>query len=99
MIAALRDEKELIVLQCNTIRELLVTLKDIFKKAVEKEEFIKKKMKKTDMVKKKDQEYLPFSICEQVLLYADIVVYTAKENPERISYRPSKYVKNEVISA
>ena len=39
VIAALRNEKELSVLLCNTIQELPVTLEDIEKAAV-KDEFI-----------------------------------------------------------
>ena len=39
-----------------------------------------------------------FSICEQVLLYADScnAIYSAKENSERISYWPSRDIENEI---
>ena len=41
VIVALRDEKELSILLCNTFQELPVTLED-FKKTAEKDEFILK---------------------------------------------------------
>ena len=87
VIAALRDESELSVLLCNTIRELLVTLEDM-EKDVEKDDFIKKMKKQVWLNEKtiKGISESPFSICEQVLSYADScnVIYSAKENSERI---------------
>ena len=50
MIAALREEKELSGLLCNTIRELPVTLDDI-NKAAETDELIHCKNEKTGAVK------------------------------------------------
>ena len=39
----------------------------------------------------------PFSICEQVLLNTDrVVIQSAKENSERISYWPSRDIDNEI---
>ena len=75
VIAALREEKELSGLLCNTIRELPVTLDDI-NKAAETDEFIVKMKKQVQLNEKskKDLKILPFSICSQTLMYADRVV-------------------------
>ena len=75
VIAALREEKELSGLLCNTIRELPVTLDDI-NKAAETDEFIVKMKKQVQLNEqsKKDLKVSPFSICSQTLMYADRVV-------------------------
>ena len=75
VIAALREEKELSGLLCNTIRELPVTLDDI-NKAAETDEFIVKMKKQVQLNEKseKDLKISPFSICSQTLMYADRVV-------------------------
>ena len=74
------------------------------KKTAEEDKFIKKKWRNRYgwlKDRKKGSSVSPFSICEQVLLYADSdnALYIAKENPERISYRSSRHDKNEVINA
>ena len=75
VIAALREEKELSRLLCNTIRELPVTLDDI-NKAAETDKFIVKMKKQVQLNEKlkKDWKISPFSICSQTLMYADRVV-------------------------
>lgn len=75
VIAALRDESELLGLLCNTIRELPVTLDDV-KKAAENDDFIKKMKKQVWLNEEtiKGMSVSPFSICDHVLLYADRVV-------------------------
>ena len=94
-IAALKDEKKLSVLLCNKIRPLPVTLE------AEKDEFIKRIKKQVRLIErqKKGSSESPSS-CEQVQLYADSdnAQNNAKENPERISYKSSRHLKNEVIN-
>ena len=71
VIAALKAEKVKDML-CNTVKELLVTLDEIRGKA-ENYAFIKK-MKKQVRLKKRNKNtktILAFSICDDVLLYAD----------------------------
>ena len=88
VIAALREEKELSGLLCNTIRELPVILDDI-KKAAETDEFIVKMKKQVQLNEKskKDLKIPPFSICSQTLMYADRVVIptTLQEDSKRIT--------------
>ena len=55
MIAALREEKELSGLLCNTIRELPVTLDDI-NKATETDEFIVKMKKQVQLNEKSKKD-------------------------------------------
>ena len=87
MIAALREEKELSGLLCNTIRELLVTLDDI-NKAAETDEFTVKMKKQVQLNEqsKKDLKISPFSICSQTLMYADSrhTDHTTEEDSKRI---------------
>ena len=87
VIAALREEKELSGLLCNTIRELQVTLDDI-NKAAETDEFIVKMKKQVQLNEKskKDSKISPFSICSQTLMYADSrhTDHTTEEDSKRI---------------
>ena len=82
VIAALREEKELSGLLCNTIRELPVTLDDI-NKAAETDEFIVKMKKQMQLNEKskKDLKILPFSICCRQSRHTD---HTTEEDSKRI---------------
>ena len=75
MIVALRDEKELSVLLYNMIKESRVTLEDI-KKQLRKTNSLKKIKKQVWLIErqKKGSSVWTYSICEQILLYTDIVV-------------------------
>ena len=73
VIAALKDGKELSVLLCNTIWELHITLEDI-KKSSRKRQIHKKNEETGIERQKKGSRVSPYSICEQILLYADRVV-------------------------
>ena len=50
MIAAIKDEKELFVLLCNTIQELPVTLEDMKKKQLRKMNSLKKMKKQVWLI-------------------------------------------------
>ena len=75
VIASLKDENECSNLMCNTIRELPVTIEEIRKEAV-KDEFIKKMKNRVRWTEKNKKARLisPFSICEDILMYADRIV-------------------------
>ena len=75
VIAALKDENECSKVLCNTIRELPVTLDQIKKEAV-KDDFIKKMKNRIRWTEKnkKENKVSPFSICEDILMYADRIV-------------------------
>ena len=75
VIAALKAEKEVKDMLCNTVKELLVTLNEIRGKA-ENDAFIKKtKMQVRLKERKKNTKSISaFSICDNILLYADQVV-------------------------
>ena len=75
VIAALEAEKEVKDMLCNTVKKLQVTLDEIRGKA-ENDAFIKK-MKRQVRLKvrnKNTRSISSFSICKNVLLYADWVV-------------------------
>ena len=75
VIAALKDENECSNLVCNTIRELPVTLEEIKKEAV-KDDFIKKMKNQVRWTEKNKKviKISPFSICEDILMYAERIV-------------------------
>ena len=88
VIAALREEKELSGLLCNTIRELPVTLDDI-NKAAETDEFMVK-MKKTGAVKWKVKERLEnFAI---FYLFADFNVCGQSRHTDHTTEEDSKRI-------
>ena len=75
VIAAVKAEKEVKDMLCNTVKELLVTLDEIRGKA-ENDAFIEK-MKMQVKLKERNKNtksISAFSICGDVLLYADRVV-------------------------
>ena len=75
VIAALKDEDECANLVCNAIRELPVTLEEVKKEAA-KDEFINKMKSRIKITEKnkKGNQVSPFSICENLLMYADRIV-------------------------
>ncbi len=97
--AALRDEKELSVLLCNSIGELPVTLENIKKLQRKTNSFFKNEetgMSDWKPVKKIDQGN---HLIQSASKYNYMQIVVIKENPEKISYRSSKHDKNEVINA
>ena len=70
VIAASRAKKELKEVFCNKIQELLVTLDEI-KIIAEKDDFT---IKRKEQIKMKEKTFSVFSICDEVLMYANWVV-------------------------
>lgn len=101
VIAVLKEEKELAEVLVNTVRELPVTLEEI-KKAAKMDEYITnmKKHVRWNKKKKKGLSVSPFSICDEMLMYADRVVIprVLQKSFERVSYGPSWNLQNEVAN-
>ena len=76
IIASLKEENECEDLVCKTIRELPVTLAEI-KKEAEKDEFITKSKHRVKNTSKNGKQISPFSICDDLLMYADRIVIPA----------------------
>ena len=73
VIAALHAESEVKGVLCNAIKELPVTLEEIRKRA-ESDAFIKKIKEQVGLKKRNEKGVSAFSICDNILLYADRVV-------------------------